>query len=60
MKDYVGLNKVYIDGKDIKSTMGIDIDYWFWKSDVLDFDKKATVDFLLQKEKEIIESYPPG
>ena len=60
MKDFVGLNKVYIDGKDIKSTMGVDVDYWYWKSDVLDFDKKATVDFLLQKEKEIIESYPPG
>jgi hypothetical protein len=60
MTDFVGLNKVNIDEKNIKSTMGVDIYYWYWKSEVLNFDKKATVDFLLQKEKEIMKSYPPG
>jgi hypothetical protein len=42
----------------IKSSLGLEIEYWFWKSTILNFEKDDTVEFLLNKEKEIKQKYP--
>ena len=52
----LGLN-LHIN-QDHKSSMGLEIPYWHWKSEVLNFNKEEVVSFLLKKEKEIINKYP--
>ena len=47
----------YIEKK-TKSSMGLEVPYWYWKSEILNFNKKKAVSFLLKKEKEIINKYP--
>tara|TARA_R110002020_G_scaffold145931_1_gene320278 strand:- start:16 stop:711 length:696 start_codon:yes stop_codon:yes gene_type:complete len=47
----------YIEKK-TKSSMGLEVPYWYWKSEPLNFNKKKVVSFLLKKEKEIINKYP--
>ena len=54
----LGLNKLKLLENKIKSSLGLEIPYWYWKSEVLDFNKKEAVSFLLKKEKEIINKYP--
>ena len=44
--------------KKAKSSMGLEVPYWYWKSEILNFNKKKVVSFLLKKEKEIINKYP--
>ena len=51
----LGLN--YMENK-TKSSMGLEVPYWYWKSEPLNFNKKKVVSFLLKKEKEIINKYP--
>ena len=51
----LGLN--YMENK-TKSSMGLEVPYWYWKSEILNFNKKKVVSFLLKKEKEIINKYP--
>ncbi len=48
----LGLN-LHIN-QDHKSSMGLEIPYWHWKSEILNFNKEEVVSFLLKKEKEII------
>tara|TARA_R110002124_G_scaffold175_1_gene621 strand:- start:94 stop:813 length:720 start_codon:yes stop_codon:yes gene_type:complete len=59
-KAILGLNRVNLKPTEnkIKSSLGLEIPYWFWKSDVLKFNKKKSISFLLKKEKEIINKYP--
>ena len=57
----LGLNWVNLHSTQnkIKSSLGLEVPYWFWKSDTLKFNKKKSISFLLKKEKEIINKYPP-
>jgi len=61
-KATLGLNWINLKPTEnkIKSSLGLEIPYWFWKSDTLNFNKKKSVSFLLKKEKEIINKYPPS
>ena len=61
-KASLGLNWINLKPTEnkIKSSMGLEIPYWFWKSDVLNFNKKKAISFLLKKEKLIINKYPPS
>ena len=54
----LGLNWVNLKTTENKSSLGLEVPYWFWKSDKLNFDQKKSVSFLLKKEKEIINKYP--
>ena len=59
-KSILGLNWVKLKPAEdkSKSSLGLEIPYWFWTSDVLKFNKKKSLSFLLKKEKEIINKYP--
>jgi len=59
-KATLGLNWVNLKSTEnkIKSSLGLEIPYWFWKSDVLNFNKKKAISFLLKKEKLIMNKYP--
>jgi len=54
----LGLNKLTPLENKTKSSLGLEIPYWYWKSEVLNFDKEKVVSFLLKTEKEIINKYP--
>jgi len=50
------LNITY--GSELRSPLGLNKDYWFWKSK-LKFDHQKATRFFLKKEKELIKKYPP-
>ena len=54
----LGLNWVNLKPTENKSSLGLEVPYWFWKSNKLNFNKKKCISFLLKKEKEIINKYP--
>lgn len=43
---------------EIKSSLGVEIPYWHWKSEILQFNKKEVIPFLLKKEKQLINKFP--
>jgi|TARA_R100001132_G_C3271805_1_gene93890 hypothetical protein len=44
-------------GSELISPLGLNKDYWFWKSELI-FDHKKAVKFFLKIEKELIKKYP--
>lgn len=44
-------------GSELISPLGLDKDYWFWKSQLI-FDHKKAIKFFLKTEKELIKKYP--
>jgi len=42
----------------LKSPLGLNKDYWFWKSHLENFNYKLATKFFLKKEKELIKKFP--
>ena len=46
-------------GSELISPLGLNKDYWFWKSKLI-FDHKKATKFFLKTEKQLKKKYPPG
>ena len=54
------LNVFKDENFNLDNPIGLSKSFWLWSPDLLKFDNKKVISYLLKKEKEIINKFPAG